>query len=114
EAAQELVRLPAAHREQEGCPVSLTVSGREARLNSMHEVAVFRLVQEAVNNARKHAQASSIEVAIAFAEDSHVEIRVEDDGVGFDMERLKVEWIDRESFGLMSMKERIELLDGEF
>lgn len=101
-------------REQEGCPVSLTVSGREARLNSMHEVAVFRLVQEAVNNARKHAQASSIEVAIAFAEDSHVEIRVEDDGVGFDMERLKVEWIDRESFGLMSMKERIELLDGEF
>jgi len=101
-------------REQEGCPVTLTVSGKEARLNSMLEVAVFRMVQEAVNNARKHAQASTIRVEILFADSNYVEIRVEDDGVGFDMERLKVEWIDRESFGLMSMKERIELLDGEF
>lgn len=101
-------------REQEGCPVTLSVRGKEARLASMHEVAVFRLVQEAVNNARKHAQASSIQVEISFSGGNYVEIKVEDDGVGFDMERLKVEWIDRESFGLMSMKERIELLDGEF
>jgi len=101
-------------REQEGCPVTLKVTGKETRLGSMLEVAIFRLVQEAVNNARKHAQASTIQVEIDFADDRSVSIRVEDDGVGFDIERLKAEWFDRESFGLMSMKERIELLGGEF
>ena len=72
------------------------------------------MVQEAVNNARRHAQASVIQVTIEFADNHHVTITVEDDGIGFDMEALQAEWIDRESFGLMSMKERIELLDGEF
>ena len=101
-------------REQEGTPVRLAVAGREVRLPSAVEVAVFRMVQEAVNNARKHAQASRIQVGIQFVEGEAVVIVVEDDGIGFDMEALKQEWVNRESFGLMSMKERIELLGGEF
>lgn len=100
-------------REQEGVRVTLKVGGRETRLHSTAEVAIFRMVQEAVNNARRHAQASLIQVRIVYA-DNHVEISVDDDGIGFDMEKLKSEWIDRESFGLMSMKERIELLGGTF
>lgn len=101
-------------REQDGTPVKLSVLGTEARLESTLEVAVFRMVQEAVNNARKHAQATAIQVTIKFASDRNIIIAIEDNGIGFDMESHKVDWVDRESFGLMSMKERIELLDGEF
>lgn len=101
-------------REQEAAPVRLTVKGPEVRLGSMQEVAVYRMVQEAVNNARKHAQASSIEVTLEFVDNRYLVVTVEDDGVGFDVQALQAEWADRESFGLMSMKERIELLDGEF
>lgn len=101
-------------REQESIPVELKVKGTETRFGSMLEVAVFRMVQEAVNNARKHAQANSIQVTLEFLEDGGLHIEIVDDGVGFDLETLKEEWIDREGFGLLSMKERIELLDGEF
>ncbi len=100
-------------RQHHGVPVSLGVSGPECRLDPTHEVAIFRVVQESVNNARRHAQASCIQVQIEFAADDNVAIIIEDDGVGFDMEELTAEWINRESFGLMGMKERIELLDGE-
>lgn len=100
-------------REQEAVPLHLTVKGVESRMSSSKEVALFRMVQEAVNNARKHARASRIDVTIGFAGD-RVHVTVEDNGVGFDLNALQAEWLDRQHFGLMSMKERIELLGGEF
>lgn len=119
-ALDDLGLVPTLHRYLEnmkahhGVPVSLSVAGPELRLHSTHEVAIFRVVQESVNNARKHAQASRIHVLIDFEAEDRVVISVEDDGIGFDMETLMTEWVNRESFGLMSMKERIELLDGDF
>lgn len=101
-------------RESEGTPVRLSVVGREVRFSSTVEVAIYRMVQEAVNNARRHAQASRIEVVIHFEGPSSVVIIVEDDGVGFDLEAAKAEWVTQSNFGLMSMRERIELLGGEF
>lgn len=101
-------------REQEAVPVTLTVKGDEIRMSSSKEVALFRMVQEAVNNARKHVCASRIDVVIEFAPDRCVEVRVEDDGEGFDVEALQAEWMSRESYGLMSMRERIQLVGGEF
>lgn len=100
-------------REQEGAPIEFSVVGEEVRLPSMMEVALFRFVQEAVNNARKHAKAKRIQVTLEYADDKYVVVTVEDDGVGFEPEALEAD-LQRESFGLMSMKERIELLDGEF
>lgn len=100
-------------REQEGAPVEFCVAGEEVRLPSVMEVALFRFVQEAVNNARKHAKAGRIQVTLEYADDKDVVVTVEDDGVGFELDALEA-GLQRESFGLMSMKERIELLDGEF
>lgn len=100
--------------EHEGVPVSFHVMGNDTRLGSAQEVAIYRMVQEAVNNARRHANASRIQVTIEFCESPYVTVTVEDDGVGFDMQSVQSDWVNRESFGLMSMKERIELLDGEF
>ena len=99
--------------EQEHAPVHLKVRGPKTRLKSAVEVAVFRTVQEAVNNAQRHAQANRIDVTLEFGDDTLV-ITIKDDGVGFDYDQLKKEWADRESFGILNMQERIELLSGEF
>lgn len=118
-ALDDLGLVPTLHRylenlrEQEAIPVELKVSGREQRLHSAIEVAVFRLIQEAVNNARRHAQATAIDVRLTFGP-THLIVNVEDNGVGFDPEEVYRSWANRESFGIMSMRERIELLDGEF
>ncbi|PGS52626.1 sensor histidine kinase [Bacillus sp. AFS041924] len=81
----------------------------EKRLNSKLEVAIFRLVQEAVQNACKHAEPSTIFVKLEFL-GKRINVLVKDDGVGFPVEGGQSE----NSFGLTGMKERVELLNGDF
>lgn len=80
--------------------------GQEMRLPSQMEVALFRLVQEAVQNTLKHANATHIQVKLSIAKEL-VSVVVKDDGKGFDMSVHK-----EGSFGLMGMRERVELLEG--
>ncbi|SDJ22584.1 sensor histidine kinase [Salimicrobium halophilum] len=81
--------------------------GQERRLDSQYEVAVFRLVQEAVQNAVKHAEADRIDVKVELTWKSIV-IVIKDDGKGFDVEDKK-----KGSFGLIGMHERVDMLSGE-
>ncbi|WP_078555838.1 sensor histidine kinase [Bacillus alkalicellulosilyticus] len=81
--------------------------GKEKRIPPQLEVALFRLVQEALQNAYKHANATEVEVKIEIT-DKKVIILVKDDGQGFDMKEKK-----EGSFGLIGMKERINMLKGE-
>jgi signal transduction histidine kinase len=69
------------------------------------ESTIYRLVQEAVTNAVKHAAASCVEVSLTEA-DRRIEIRVADDGAGFDVRHTDG------GFGLLGMRERVALLDG--
>lgn len=84
------------------------VLGNEKRLEPHIEIGLFRIIQEALSNVEKHAKASNIWVRIDFRP-SVVSAVVEDDGRGFDT----VESVGNESFGLMGMRERINLLRGE-
>jgi len=87
----------------------INVLGGEKRVEPYVEIGVFRIVQEALNNVEKHAKATRVRVLIEFR--SHVvQAVIEDDGVGFDSSRK----VGNDSFGLMGIKERIHLLDGEF
>ena len=70
------------------------------------EATIYRLVQEGLSNAIKHADASRARVAIE-ERDGLVTIRVEDDGNGFDMSSVK------RGFGLTGMSERVEMAGGE-
>ncbi|WP_082233347.1 sensor histidine kinase [Halobacillus massiliensis] len=81
--------------------------GSEERIDSKYEVAIFRLIQEAVQNAVKHAEATGIDVKIELK--SHMAaIIIKDDGKGFDP------WKKREkSFGLVGMRERVDMVNGE-
>ncbi|WP_079506655.1 sensor histidine kinase [Mesobacillus jeotgali] len=87
--------------------IQFTNIGEDRRLTSKYEVALFRMVQESVQNALKHAQATLIQVKLEIKRD-HVMVVIKDDGKGFDINEKKPE-----SFGLLGIKERVELLEGE-
>ncbi|MFC7751192.1 sensor histidine kinase [Paenibacillus thermoaerophilus] len=85
------------------------VFGKEVRLPSPMEVAIYRLVQESFSNVYKHARATYIRVELTFQRQM-VRLIVQDNGVGFQVGKDDAE-IGR--FGLMGMRERVELLEGE-
>ena len=72
------------------------------------EIAIYRAVQEALNNIAKHAQAKQFWVRLDM-EDSSIRVRVEDDGIGFNRNPGTV---PRRSYGLVGMRERIAALSG--
>jgi signal transduction histidine kinase len=77
----------------------------EERPAPLLETAVYRLVQEALNNVSKHSLAERAALRV-HESDSHIEIEVADEGVGFDPNLV------REGFGLVGMRERAALLGG--
>jgi PAS domain S-box-containing protein len=78
----------------------------DARPTPILETAVYRLVQEALNNVSKHSMAKNAWLAVRSGR-SAIEIEVRDDGVGFEPSLV------REGFGLVGMRERAALLGGE-
>jgi two-component system sensor histidine kinase DegS len=81
--------------------------GLDKRLPPKLEVALFRLVQESVQNACKHAAASEIQVKIDIQRDQ-IMVVVKDNGKGFSVEEKR-----DKSFGLIGMRERIDILEGQ-
>ena len=77
----------------------------EARPTQVIETAVYRLVQEALNNVAKHSMARRADVTVRAAGAS-IDIEIRDDGVGFEPKLV------REGFGLVGMRERAALLGG--
>jgi len=74
---------------------------------------VFSIIEEAVNNARKHAEPRNVWIRARIEGDQLV-VSVEDDGQGFDPQALRADYSRRGSLGMLSMMERAELLKGEF
>jgi signal transduction histidine kinase len=79
-----------------------------ARLGGDIETAVYRMVQEALTNAIKHAAATRVAISVQ-QRDDEVSILVEDDGAGFDPER-----VSSDRYGLTAMRDRLALLGGRF
>lgn len=73
--------------------------------------ALFYIAEEAVNNARKHAEAAHIWVRLR-REDNRFIIEVEDDGVGFNVGGVDAYYEQRGSLGFVNMRERADLVDG--
>jgi glucose-6-phosphate-specific signal transduction histidine kinase len=80
----------------------------ERALSGDHETALYCIVREALTNAIKHAQASSVSIVVA-ASGSVVRTVIEDDGVGFAVDKIR-----EGALGLVGMRERVTLLGGRF
>jgi len=97
--------------ERGGVNAHLRVVGEETRLPGGLEPTLFRIIQEALNNARKHAQATTVEVIITF-QPAQVSAVVRDDGVGMDVADVEAHLDGSRNLGLISMRERAELEKG--
>ena len=105
-----LRRLVAERRDRDGLTVALHLEGYEAdrRLPPETEEALFRIVQEALNNAVKHAQIDRAEVRLRLRHES-VSLLIGDSGVGFDPTSVGS---GTSHLGLTSMRERVRALGG--
>ncbi len=95
-------------QSQSGIIARLAVEGKAKRLEPEVETALFRIAQEALTNAARHADASLVEVALGFERDS-LNLEVTDNGVGFDAEATS---LAPSSVGLIGMRERADLVGG--
>jgi signal transduction histidine kinase len=82
-----------------------------ARLDGDAELACFRVLQEALTNVARHAHASRVRVELRRTA-SEIVLRVEDDGVGFDVVGVRRRRAARPSLGLTGMSERMSTIGG--
>ncbi len=97
--------------EPAGIQVQLRAAGLKDELSAEVETAVFRVVQEAITNIARHAQADEATISLTKKDDRLI-VRVEDNGVGFDPDLVMRK--QQHAWGLRGMEERITLLGGRF
>lgn len=98
---------------ERGQRISVIISGDERVLPSGVENAILRICQEALANAMKYAEATDVTVALDY-EESSVKLAVQDNGSGFDPNVQPASRSEGGGFGLISMRERVNLLGGKF
>lgn len=89
--------------------IEIIISGEEKTICSEYGTSIFRILQEALTNITKHAEATLVQIHIIF-DAEEFRIAIEDDGCGFDVDLSK----QKKSWGLIGMQERTTLLDGKF
>lgn len=100
-------RYLADFRERTGLPVHFEVRGSRLSYSPQVEITVFRIIQEALNNVYKHAQAKSVKVILE-NQPQFLRAAVEDNGRGFEPAADR----EKETFGLTSMQEWASLVNG--
>lgn len=91
--------------------VDVKVEGQRRRLPSEIETTLYRVVQEALTNVAKHAQAAAVQIQLRF-EREKVTLVVQDDGVGIPSEVISDAFDHRAGWGLNGIRERVEFVDG--
>ncbi|RAS00405.1 two-component system NarL family sensor kinase [Cupriavidus alkaliphilus] len=96
-------------RPQRAVDLRFTEQGAMPALSQAQRTALFRVAQEALNNALTHAQAGWVQVTLAGGA-HHVALTIEDNGHGFDLNKVRAD--GKGGIGLRNMRERIESLEG--
>lgn len=89
--------------------VNVKEFGLESRLENSVEIHVFRIVQELVGNALKHANAAKISIQVTMHQ-NELNVMVEDNGVGFDLEKSRLD----KGMGMQNLMARVKHLKGDF
>jgi signal transduction histidine kinase len=96
-----------------GMKIERDVTAKESEVPNPLKIAIFRIVQEATSNALKHAKAHGIKVSLSSAR-GRIDLRIEDNGQGFDPASVAEHRDFNHGVGLQSMKERAELSGGRY
>ncbi|HEY6043063.1 MAG TPA: sensor histidine kinase, partial [Anaerolineae bacterium] len=101
------------HLVPHGVELKVEVQGTGRRLAPELEIALFRIVQEAINNIANHAAARHVDLFLEFR-DGSVRVTLRDDGRGFDPATVFTSDDDGRGLGLLGMRERATLAEGTF
>jgi len=99
--------------EEEVINGSVVVKGIERDFNPESEMTIFRIVQEALNNVRRHSQATEVLVTVGFSSKS-VKIVVNDNGKGFILNKTAGDLATEGKSGIIGMQQRAKFLNGNF
>lgn len=108
--APALRRYAGEFSNMTGVAVDLQVTGKERRLPTPSETALFRMVQEGLQNIAKHAGVDQARVRLEYGQE-RVYLLIADDGKGFDMQKVVEQGGNH--FGLQGLNERVQVLGGE-
>ena len=106
--SHELQRI----RKTKKFETEISVLGTKRKLGYEIEIVIFRIVQEALNNALKHSKAKNIDVVLQYFP-STFELTIKDNGSGFDLENVQSKTIEFSGAGLRNMHKRMELIGGK-
>jgi signal transduction histidine kinase len=96
--------------ERSGISCQLEIERDIARLPELAQLHIFRIVQEALNNAEKYSSATQITVKIEETADGWIKFIVSDNGSGYDVQLLDEERSDAGGMGMTSMRQRAEII----
>lgn len=106
--------LHAYHRQLQAsmdCNIYLDAPSLSFEITMQGANIIFSIIQEAINNIRKHARARNVWVRVS-TNAEHLRFDIEDDGIGFDSDLVSGNYEERGSFGLLNMRERAAMLAG--
>jgi len=109
---EDLGLIPALETLSHEANAQFEVVGEEKRLDAERELALYRIVQEALRNTQKHSHAHNVSVKLTFDSDE-VTAAIEDNGAGFDAPESPNTYARAGHFGLMGMQERAQLFGGK-
>lgn len=93
--------------------VEFSVDGDEYRLEDQRSIFLYRMFQEMLNNILKHSRATRVNIAVNYSIDNKFVLKVEDNGVGFDIEKKKTQASSSSGIGLKSMTNRASLIGAQ-
>ena len=115
QSLEKRVPLPDAIRDEASrfheindIPVNVNISGQPVELKADEDESLLRVFQEAITNIGRHSGASMVDVNLSY-NDGSINLSIHDNGTGFDTRTKK-----QGSFGIIDMKERVNLLKGKF
>jgi two-component system, NarL family, sensor histidine kinase UhpB len=90
--------------------VRLHLTGKLDGLGETLNINLYRMVQESINNAIKHAQATILEIDLMLTDENALELIIKDNGKGMDIHAVD----QTNHFGLLGIRERVQGLQGSF
>ncbi|HEV2355796.1 MAG TPA: sensor histidine kinase [Puia sp.] len=93
--------------------VEFSVAGQEYRLEDQRSIFLYRMFQEMLNNILKHSKATRVNISINYSIDNKFVLKVDDNGVGFDIEKKRTLASSSSGIGLKSMTNRASLIGAQ-
>jgi two-component system sensor histidine kinase DegS len=109
---ETIMRYAEQFEEEYAISTEVNLEGLE-HLTKAAELAIFRILQEALTNVRKHSGADAVEIT-SQAKDGQLILTIRDNGKGFDLSGVEDEQERGRHLGLLAMRERAELMGGDF